>query len=112
MERVKKGENYYWLNSLLEVCSSVEYYNSTSYAHYLCGNYFHTKEEAEAMAEKIRRVLKGAIVIDKLPSEEEIEAKAKDILDERFMIRSHYQYQIDDLVNMAEWLKSQLTKEE
>lgn len=37
---------------------------------YANGNYFNTKEEAEAMADKIRKVLNGADVIE-MPSEED-----------------------------------------
>lgn len=61
--RVKKGEEYW----LVHIMWNRIYVTDTTDMHYECdrdnwnqGNYFNTKEEAEAMAEKIRKVLKGA----------------------------------------------------
>lgn len=46
---------------------------------FLLGNYFHTKEEAESMARKLRAVLNGAEVIE-MPSEEEIRRYANSVI--------------------------------
>lgn len=121
MERVKKGEKYWYI------------YFSTGFGdngisvlihamRFAEGNYFHTKEEAEAMAEKICKVLKGAIVIDKLPSEEEMHSiEVKDMVMSEFFKESHED--LDMIMHgrhaywkgwnaAIRWLKSQLTKEE
>ena len=78
--RVNKGERY-WIVLLTgngcrviearegEVTSSKPTLNDECYEF---GNYFHTREEAESMANKLRAVLKGADVIE-MPSEEEYE---------------------------------------
>lgn len=74
MERVKKGEKYWYVevsvfSLYVQSCTELDDYGDSS--RFDCGNYFHTKEEAEAMAKKLRAVLKGASVIE-MPSEEEI----------------------------------------
>lgn len=61
--RVKKGEKYW----LVHIMWNRIYVTDTTDMHYECdrdnwnqGNYFNTKEEAEAMARKIKAVLNGA----------------------------------------------------
>lgn len=69
--RVPYGESYWWINSVYAVCEDKDWNTSTVKASYKAGNYYKTKEEAEAMARKLRAVLKGAEVIE-MPSEEEL----------------------------------------
>jgi hypothetical protein len=77
MERVKKGERYWFISDRFEVCFSIEDNSPISDKHFETNNYFHTREEAEACARKLHAVLKGADVIE-MPSEEEIEISAID----------------------------------
>lgn len=70
MERVKKGEKYWIITQIgLDACYvpiiAGEFKELDDDA-YNKGNYFHTKEEAEAMAKKLRAVLNGADVIEKI----------------------------------------------
>lgn len=55
----KAGENYFFISSELfvEVTSNDEF--DLDEAHIRCGNCFRTSDEAEAMAEKIKKLLKG-----------------------------------------------------
>lgn len=71
--RVKKGERYWWIRLYngIDACADCDYRREFSTANYNDSNYFATKEEAEAIARKIRAVLKGADVIE-MPSEEEM----------------------------------------
>lgn len=76
MERVKKGEKYWFIASDFfaddfYITYGVDFYEDIQDGRFALGNYFHTKEEAEAMAKKLRAVLKGADVIE-MPSAEEI----------------------------------------
>lgn len=75
--RVKKGEEYWYLsNYSFESISTFDAYSRWDNINYKNGNYFHTKEEAEAIAKKLKAILNGADVIE-TPSEnlstEEIE---------------------------------------
>lgn len=74
MERVRKGERYWYLRGNLEVAPAEETDSIFDRSAYLNLDYFHTKEEAESMLKKLRAVLKGADVIE-MPSEEEIAEK-------------------------------------
>lgn len=71
MERVKKGEEYWFIDKDGEILWRYESYSCQDDMMFNYNNYFHTREEAEAMARKIRAVLQGADVIE-IPSEEEI----------------------------------------
>lgn len=74
MERVKIGEKYWYLSLFsgkIRVEDDIEHEDEKDRVEplidkerFLLGNYFHTKEEAESMAEKIRKVLQGADVIE------------------------------------------------
>lgn len=112
MERVNKGEKYW----LIHIMWNRIYVTDITDMHYECdrdnwnqGNYFNTKEEAEAVARKIKAVLKGADVIE-MPSEEEINNDA-----------TYYGYAVaggciergyiqDAFEAGAEWLKSKIVK--
>ena len=74
--RVPKGEKYWYIASSFfagdfYVTYGVDFYEDIQDGRFALGNYFHTKEEAEAMARKLRAVLNGAEVIEK-PVEKEI----------------------------------------
>lgn len=69
--RVPKGEKYWYINDCLYVSEGYERGICISEVHFIKSNYFHTKEEAEAMARKLRAVLKGADVIE-MPSEDDM----------------------------------------
>ena len=111
MERLKKGEKYWYIDmhNLSVDCVS-ELDDQYDYDHFYCGNYFHIKEEAEAMAEKIRKVLKGAIVIDKLPSEEDAWDEANKRYPRRWSGDRENSEKFDVFMDGAEWLKEQLTR--
>ena len=66
MERVKKGEKYWFIDfsGMYVVDWLTEFYDEENTTHFLTKNYFHTEEEAEAMARRFRAVLKGAEVIE------------------------------------------------
>lgn len=114
MERVKKGEKYWYV-----ICDCDGFYIGEwtdnrcggDNALFELGNYFATKEEAEAMANKLRAVLKGAEVIE-LPSEEEIWDEANKRYPRRWSGDRENSEKFDVFMDGAEWLKSQLTKEE
>lgn len=69
VERVNYGEWYWYIhgtNYLGKFCilRRMDVRDTIDDDCYELGNYFHTEEEAESMAEKIRKVLKGADVIE------------------------------------------------
>lgn len=70
-QRVKKGETYWFITSLLDVQQNWDWCTNIERNRFERGNYFNTKEEADAMVSKLRAVLKGADVIE-MPSEDEI----------------------------------------
>lgn len=73
MERVENADKCYFVDSFGNVScilSSNYLYDKLISAN----NCFNSEEEAEAMAKKLRAVLKGADVIE-MPSEEELEKK-------------------------------------
>lgn len=70
MERVNKGEEYWFIDKDGEILWRYESYSCQDDMMFNYNNYFHTREEAEAMAEKIRKVFKGAWVLT--PPEGEI----------------------------------------
>ena len=67
MERVKEGEKYWYIFiycNEITIDFKIENGRGEDYARSKIGNYFHTKEEAEACARKLRAVLAGADVIE------------------------------------------------
>lgn len=74
MERVKKGEMYWFIfrtkGGGFVVNCKIEEGSSDDNARFDIGNYFIVKEEALSMARKLRAVLNGADVIE-MPSEDE-----------------------------------------
>ena len=70
-KRVSKGERFWFVNIIGQVSGGIEYTSDIDAALFKKGNYFTTKEEAEAMAKKLHAVLAGADVIQ-MPSEAEI----------------------------------------
>lgn len=117
MERVKKGEKYWYIYDRFETSFSIEDNSPISNKHFETKNYFTTKEQAEAMAAKIRAVLKGADVIE-MPSEEEIEDAMKESITESILSVAPYggfTSRATDLLECAwmksiEWLKSKIVK--
>lgn len=58
--RVKDGHDFFYISHGLDVHIGVECdWGDFVDDCFEAGNYFHTRKEAEAMAEKIRKVLKG-----------------------------------------------------
>lgn len=55
----KAGENYFFISSELSVEATSNDGFDLDKAHIRCGNCFRTSDEAEAMAEKIKMLLKG-----------------------------------------------------
>ena len=70
-KRVKRGEKYWFIYDRLEMYFSIEDESPISDKHFKTNNYFHTREEAESAAKKVRIVLADANVIQ-MPSEEEV----------------------------------------
>lgn len=113
MERVKKGKTYWWIRIYdgIEVCADMDWRKDFSTKNFNDGNYFHTREEAETTAEKIRNVLKGAIVIDKLPSEEEIKMHFHRVLIEDYLSCDRKKATFSEgCMKCYEWLKSKIVK--
>lgn len=114
MERVKKGEKYWSFLIYTHGYRILEFTEGESYAGNdefdaegaAFGNYFHTKEEAEAMTRKIKAVLNGADVIE-MPSEEEIKKAIKEVLPSDpvapWCVDGYCRYIVD-------WLKSKIVK--
>lgn len=73
-QRVPKGEKYFYVNEIGNVSEWPDTGGEFATMHFFSGNYFPDRESAEAMAEKLRAVLKGADVIE-MPSEEEIKER-------------------------------------
>lgn len=82
--RVPKGEKYWYIVSDFfagdfYTTHGVDFYEDIQDGRFALGNYFHTKEEAEAMARKLRAILNGAEVIE-IPSEKEIKERLSMII--------------------------------
>ena len=72
MERLNKNEKFWFIDfENMSVTFDFDDYESWSNIKNTLGNYFHTEEQAETMARKVRAVLKGADVIE-MSSKEEI----------------------------------------
>lgn len=72
--RVPKGEKYWYIQWDFTIDYAWDDCDVEDEERYGIGNYFHTEEEAESMARKLRAVLKGAEVIE-IPSKEDITEK-------------------------------------
>lgn len=55
--RAERTENYYTLDSTLDVIESSEYGDRYDDGRYESGNYFRTRKDAERAAEKIKKML-------------------------------------------------------
>lgn len=88
--RVPINTDYWWISHGLGVHFQMDNRMPFDDDCFEAGNYFHTKEEAELMARKLRAVLKGADVIE-MPGEEEM-VYAKPI-DEFYVRPSAEQYE-------------------
>lgn len=55
--RAKRTEDYYTLDSVLDIIKSTEYGDRYDNGRYDSGNYYRTRKEAEIAAEKIKKVL-------------------------------------------------------
>lgn len=99
MERVKKGEKYWFINSFGEVVSTTESGVIDDVKRFEAGNYFHTKEEAGAVAEKIRNVLKGAWVLTP-PEGEILSRKVEAVLSGADVIEVPSEEEIKERLNM------------
>lgn len=53
----KKGDSYFYINHYIEVVVTTWMCDYDDQSHYNAGNCFRTREEAEAMAEKIKKLL-------------------------------------------------------
>ena len=119
MERVKKGEKYWFIDfsgMTYVVDWLTEFYDEENTTHFLTKNYFHTEEEAESMARKLRAVLNGADVIE-MPSEEEIKNKASEMCCiggcDHSCEDTHFcglAFPRERSIKMAYWLKSKIVK--
>lgn len=112
--RVAYGQRYWYItlypDGTIETEWLLEEREIEDDNHYRTGNYFHTQEEAEACARKLRAVLKGAEVID-MPSEEEFEK----YLNEHFPYNGGTKGMICEATKgewrlCFKWLKSKIVK--
>jgi hypothetical protein len=55
--RAERNGNYYLVNTTMDSIEVRDYRTPLDDDHYNCGNYFRTREEAQEMAEKIKKVL-------------------------------------------------------
>lgn len=106
MERVNKGEKYWFIDPNLRVRYTIDTNLFVDDDFFTIGNYFHTEEEAEAMAHKLRAVLKGADVIE-MPSERDIKAVA---IRHCGPLAQWSGSTVDAFIDCAEWLKSKIVK--
>lgn len=115
--RVKKGKKYWYVSFFSiygenGICADWDYENfatpdNTKWAE---GNYFHTQEEAELMAKKIRKVLNGADVIE-MPSEEETTKHVHRVLIEDYLSCDRGRATFSEgCIKCYEWLKSKIVK--
>ena len=119
MERVKKGEKYwfiYYSTGYGDNGISVEWDYETSQwidnMKWAEGNYFHTKEDAESMARKLRAALNGADVIE-WPSEEDKFDSIDRIYQQKGYAEGEYCHEQSFSWGFQEgvdWLKSKITK--
>lgn len=77
--RVKRSGKYWYIQWDFTIDYAWDDREVEDEERYEVGNYFHSKEEAEAVAKKIRAVLNGADVIE-TPSEEEIKERLNMIM--------------------------------
>lgn len=56
--RADVGEEYYFINSSLDVLKIEECWSVLCGEHYLASNYFHTKEQAKEAAKRVRETLR------------------------------------------------------
>lgn len=107
--RVKKFEKYWMIDSDLMLVHFIDDRKRCSNTDFANGNYFNTKEEAEAMADKIRKVLNGADVIE-MPSDEDITEKifntTGDVVGREGEITVSHCMKTAKIV--VEWLKSKI----
>ena len=55
--RAERSYTYYTIESTMTVVESAEYGDRYDDSRYKCGNYFRTREEAEEVAKKIKKIL-------------------------------------------------------
>lgn len=111
MERAKNGEQYFTIDGGLLVHGVTDLRKTYDDNRFEIGNYFHTKEEAEALAEKIRAVLKGAWVLTP-PEGESFSRKVEAVLKGAEVIEMPSEEEMQTLetkdIVMAEFLEESL----
>lgn len=55
----KKGDSYFYINHYIEVVVTTWMCDYDDQSHYYAGNCFRTREEAEVMVEKVKKLLRG-----------------------------------------------------
>lgn len=112
MERVKKGERYWYIYFGafgIEVFQMTDKRDKSDDATFGYNNYFATKEEAEACARKLRAVLKGADVIE-MPSDEEIWEEANSRYPRRWSGDRENGEKFDVFMEGIDYVKSKIVK--
>lgn len=118
-KRVPYGEKFWFIRTDGRINYGREYEDLYCNAFFNCGNYFHTKEEAERMKRLFDAVLNGADVIQ-MPSEEEIKLASNEEINCWCEEGDPHQYVDCDIcatpvyrkmfIKGANWLKSKITK--
>lgn len=111
-KRVNKGEEYWYLTGVCNVEKGWDNYDFIANLDFINNNYFCTKEEAEAMAKKIKAVLNGADVIQ-MPSEEDCETFAAELAQEKAFVGKTFstrrEWRMASRMTF-DWLKSKIVK--
>lgn len=109
MERVKKGEKYWYIGTdsygNISVYDTVDANTVADRNRFKANNYFNTKKEAERMARKLNAVFAGAEVIE-MPPKCEILKMAED-----WEINTTYaNADSGSFIEGVEWIKSKIVK--
>lgn len=104
-KRAEKGEKYWYIDYHFDVCCGYENGSMFDFLLFEANNYFIIEEEAEAMANKLRAVLKGADVIEIPPKCEIVK-----IADEWEISTTYINADSDSFFEGVEWLKTKIVK--
>lgn len=108
MKRAEKGEKYWFVDFgyySIYSCYNIEQFAEIDNKRFEIGNYFTTKEDAEVMVEKLRRVFHGASVID-FPGDNDILIEAQKHYPHRWSGDRENGEKLDAFCEGAEWMKT------
>lgn len=116
MERLNKGEKYWFISGLFTVEARCEAHSIMDAELLKVNNYFpaseYTPKMVDEIAKKLRAVLNGADVID-MPSEEECETFAVELAREEAFVCETFSTRADWRMSSrmtVDWLKTKIVK--